>query len=182
MRLGSFTNLRLAEIGTGVPHEMKLFWPPSPMAVYISPIASITPQICSEQATRQSTTTTISERPKMRTIPRNPNSPAQRRARGIFGSSSRGWGPNLTELQREHWITTAQQVPSHPSLAQYSHLSGQQLCVKINSPLRCVGQAPVDEPPDLVVFTPNPTGDLVAVTDESGGGRLVPTLGPAREG
>src|ERR1039458_5407954 len=37
------------------------------MAVYISPIASITPQICSEQATRQSTTTTISERPKMRT-------------------------------------------------------------------------------------------------------------------
>src|ERR1017187_10972401 len=67
MRLGSFTNLRLAEIGTGVPHEMKLFWPPSPMAVYISPIASITPQICSEQATRQSTTTTISERPKMRT-------------------------------------------------------------------------------------------------------------------
>src|ERR1017187_2402129 len=67
MRLGSFTNLRLAEIGTGVPHEMKLFWPPSPMAVYISPIASITPQICSEQATRQPTTTTISERPKMRT-------------------------------------------------------------------------------------------------------------------
>src|ERR1017187_11004270 len=39
------------------------------MAVYISPIASITPQICSEQATRQSTTTTISERPKMRTYP-----------------------------------------------------------------------------------------------------------------
>jgi S-adenosylmethionine hydrolase len=38
------------------------------MAVYISPIASITPQICSEQATRQSTTTTISERPKMRTF------------------------------------------------------------------------------------------------------------------
>ena len=40
------------------------------MAVYISPIASIMPQICSEQATRQSTTTTISERPKMRTAER----------------------------------------------------------------------------------------------------------------
>src|ERR1017187_2756571 len=37
------------------------------MAVYISPIASITPQIWSEQATRQPATTTISERPKMRT-------------------------------------------------------------------------------------------------------------------
>jgi hypothetical protein len=114
-------------------------------------------------------------------IPHDPNSPAQRRMRGIFGSSSSGWGLKLTELQREHWDATAEQVPSHPSLAQYSHLSGQQLCVKINSTLRCVGQAPVDEPPDLVVFTPNPTGDLVAVTDESGGVRLLLTVGPAAE-
>src|ERR1035437_10286151 len=45
------------------------------MAVYISPIASITPQICSEQATRQSTTTTISERPKMRTPERSLSPP-----------------------------------------------------------------------------------------------------------
>ena len=114
-------------------------------------------------------------------VPRNPNSPSQRRARGIFGSSSSGWGLKLTELQREHWDATAQQVPSHPSLDQYSHLSGQQLFVKINSTLRCVGLAPVDEPPALVVFTPNPTGDLVAVTDESGGVRLLLTVGPAVE-
>ena len=87
----------------------------------------------------------------------------------------------LTELQRQHWVATAQQVPSHPSLAQYSHLSGQQLYVKINSTLRCVGQAPVDEPPDLVVFTPNPVGDLVAVNDEGGGVRLLLTVGPATE-
>src|ERR1039457_4684904 len=46
------------------------------MAVYISPIASITPQICSEQATRQPTTTTISERPKMRTINNGQELPA----------------------------------------------------------------------------------------------------------
>ena len=49
-------------------------------------------------------------------IPRHPNSPAQRRMKAIFGSSSRGWGLNLTELQREHWGATAQQVPSYPSL------------------------------------------------------------------
>ena len=114
-------------------------------------------------------------------IPRNPNSPAQRRMRGIFGSSSRGWGLNLTELQREHWDATAQQVPSYPSLEQYSHLSGQQLCVKINSTLRCVGQAPVDEPPALVVFTPNPAGALVAVNDEGGGVRLLLNVGPVFE-
>jgi hypothetical protein len=101
--------------------------------------------------------------------------------RAIFGSSSRGWGWKLTELQREHWDAAAQQVPSHPSLAQYSHLSGQQLCVKINSTLRCVGYPPVVEPPALVVFTPNPVGDLVAVTDEGGGVRLLLNVGPAAE-
>ena len=114
-------------------------------------------------------------------VPRNANSPAQRRMRAIFTSATRGWGLNLTELQREHWGATAQQVPSHPSLEQYSHLSGQQLCVKINSTLRCVGQAPLDEPPALAVFTPNPVGDLVAVNDEGGGVRLLLTVGPAAE-
>jgi hypothetical protein len=113
-------------------------------------------------------------------IPRNLNSPAQSRMRAIFGSSSRAWGLKFTELQRQHWVASAQQVPSHPSLAQYSHLSGQQLCVKINSTLRCVNQAPVDEPPDPVVFTPNPVGGLVALNDE-GGVRLLLTVGPATE-
>ena len=51
-------------------------------------------------------------------IPRNSNSPAQSRMRAIFGSSSSAWGRKLTELQRQHWVATAQQVPSHPSLAQ----------------------------------------------------------------
>lgn len=114
-------------------------------------------------------------------IPHDPNSPAQSRMRAIFGSSSRAWGLKLTELQRQHWVATAQQVPSHPSLAQYSHLSGQQLCVQINSTLGCIGQGPVNEPPDPVVFTPNPVGDLVIVNDEGGGVRLLLTVGPAVE-
>ena len=107
-------------------------------------------------------------------VPRNPRSPAQSRMRAIFGSSSRGWGVKLTELQRQHWVATALQVPSHPSLGQYSHLSGQQLCVQINSTLQCIGQAPVNEPPAPVVFTPNPVGDLSIVNDEDSGVRLLP--------
>ncbi len=114
-------------------------------------------------------------------IPRYPKSPAQSRMRSILGSSSRAWGRKLTELQRQRWVATAQQVPSHPSLAQYSHLSGQQLCVQINSTLQCIGQAPVAEPPDLVVFTPNPVGDLAIVNDEAGGVRLLLTVGSAAE-
>ena len=101
--------------------------------------------------------------------------------RDIFGSSSRGWGLKLTEPQRQRWVQAALTVPSHPSLGQYSHLSGQQLCVKINSTLRCVGQPPLDEPPAPVVFGPNPVGDLVIVNDEEGGVRLLLSVGPATE-
>ena len=94
-------------------------------------------------------------------VPRDPATEAQYRVRENFGSASNGWGLKLTESQRKRWALAAQTVPSHPSLGQYSHLSGQQLCVKINSVLRCVGQAPVDEPPAPVVFGPSPVGELV---------------------
>jgi hypothetical protein len=101
--------------------------------------------------------------------------------RDVFGSSSSGWGLKLTEPQRQRWGQAALTAPSHPSLGQYSHLSGQQLCVKINSTLRCVGQPPLDEPPAPVVFGPNPAGDLVIVNDEEGGVRLLLSVGPATE-
>ncbi len=114
-------------------------------------------------------------------IPRDPLTDRQRRARDNFGSSSRGWGLKLTEPQRQRWAQAALTVPSHPSLGQYSHLNGQQLEVKINSTLRCVGQATVDEPPAPVAFGPNPVGDLVIVNDEGGDVRLLLSVGAATE-
>ena len=87
----------------------------------------------------------------------------------------------LTEPQRQRWVTAAQIAPSHPSLGQYSHLSGQQLCVKINSTLRCIGQAPVEEPPAPVVFSPNPVGKLDIVNDPEGGVRLRLNVGTLSE-
>jgi hypothetical protein len=114
-------------------------------------------------------------------LPRNPNSEAQRRMRDILGSTSSGWGRRLTEAQRERWVAAALQVPSHPTLGQYSHLSGQQLCIKINSTLRCIGHATVDEPPAPVVFTPNPVGDLAIVNDPDDGVRLLLNVGTVAE-
>ena len=114
-------------------------------------------------------------------VPRNPRTEPQMRMRDVFGSSSSGWGLKLTEPQRQRWGQAALTAPSHPSLGQYSHLSGQQLYVKINSTLRCVGQPPLDEPPAPVVFGPNPVGDLVIVNDEEGGVRLLLSVGPATE-
>ena len=101
--------------------------------------------------------------------------------RAAFGSSSRGWGLKLTEAQRLRWVTAAQTAPSHPSLGQYSHLSGQQFCVKINSTLRCIGQGPVNEPPAPVVFGPNPVTELNIVTDPEAGVRLLLSVGTVTE-
>jgi hypothetical protein len=114
-------------------------------------------------------------------VPRNPQTDAQFRARRSFGSSSRGWGVTLTESQRERWVAAALNAPSRPWLGQYSHLSGQQLCVKINSTLRCVGQPPVNEPPAPAVFGPSPVGQLTIVNDDEGGVRLLLNVGAVAE-
>jgi hypothetical protein len=114
-------------------------------------------------------------------VPRDPATEAQYRVRENFGSASNGWGLKLTEPQRRRWGLAAQNVPSHPSLGQYSHLSGQQLCVKINSVLRCIGQPPVDEPPAPVVFGPSPVGELVMVNDAQSGVRLLLSVGTMAE-
>lgn len=114
-------------------------------------------------------------------VPRNPRTEAQSRMRAVFSASARHWGLRLTDAQRERWTLTAQTVPSHPSLGHYAHLSGQLLCTKINSTLLCIGKPPVDEPPDPVVFSPDPVGGLTIVSDQQGGVRLLLAVGPAVE-
>jgi hypothetical protein len=114
-------------------------------------------------------------------VPRDPRSPAQLKMRQFFGSSSQGWGRRLSDLQRQRWDAAAQTVPTHPSLNQYSRLSGQQLWVKINSTLRCIGQPPVDEPPAPVVFGPNPVGELIIDYDPVGNLRLRLAVGTTVE-
>jgi hypothetical protein len=113
--------------------------------------------------------------------PKDPRTEAQVHARQSFGLSSQGWGLRLTEPQREHWNLAALTVPSHPSLGAYFHLSGQQFCVKINATLRCVGQAPLNEPPAVVVFSPICVGDLTVGYDEAGNVRLLLAVGAAVE-
>ncbi len=113
--------------------------------------------------------------------PRNPRTEAQIRARLAFGLSSQEFGRRLTDPQREQWIVAAQTVPTHPSLNQYSGMSGQQLEVKINSTLRTVGQQPVVLPPQPVVFSPNPVGDLTIGYDEDGNVRLLLAVGTVVE-
>jgi hypothetical protein len=114
-------------------------------------------------------------------IPRDGRSPAQVRMRYNFGAASQEWSRSFSEDQRQRWIVAAQSAPSHPSLGEYSNLSGQQFCVQINSTLRCIGQAPLQEPPMPVVFSPNPVGALTAVNDPESGLRLLLNVGAVTE-
>ena len=114
-------------------------------------------------------------------VPRNPNSPAQSRVRASFGWAARAWGLKLTEAQRQNWEMAALQVPSHPSLGQYSHLSGQRLWIKINQTLCCIGKPPLDNPPDPVVFSTNPVNELLILNDPANGVRLLLNMGPVTE-
>ena len=118
---------------------------------------------------------------RQRTTPRDKPSNRKAMARSHFGVSSREWGVKLTEAQRQRWNTAALNVPSQPWMGQYSHLSGQQFCVQINSTLRCIGQAPVLEPPAPVVFAPNPVTGLEIVNDAEEGVRLWLNVGTVNE-
>ena len=118
---------------------------------------------------------------RQRTVPSDPPSNRKATARSNLGVSSREWGLKFTEEQREHWNTAALNAPSQPWMGQYSHLSGQQFCDQINSTLRCIGQAPVLEPPAPVAFAPNPVTGLDIVNDPEAGVRLLLSVGTVTE-
>jgi hypothetical protein len=114
-------------------------------------------------------------------VPRDPKTQARTHVRVSFGVSSQRWRDGLTEDQRLLWVKAAQIVPSHPSLGEYAHLSGQLLWVKIDNTLRLIGRQPVLEPPAPVIFGPQPVADLVAITDEAGTARLMLNVTAATE-
>ena len=118
---------------------------------------------------------------RQRTVPRDPPSNCKADARSNFGVSSGEYGFKFTEDQRERWNTAALNAPSQPWKGQYSHLSGQQFAVQVNSTLRCIGQAPLLEPPAPVVFAPNPVTRLAIVNDPEAGTRLLLSVGTVTE-
>ena len=114
-------------------------------------------------------------------IPRDPATEAQARARSHFAYASGGWGLQLTEAERQLWITAALSVASVPSLGQYAHLSGQQLEVKINSTLQCIGRPTTPTPPQLVTFPPSPVTRLDITNTPETGVRLLLSAGTVTE-
>ena len=118
---------------------------------------------------------------RTRAIPANPQTLAQTKVRVALGYASGLWSRKLTEAQREQWIAAALNAPSDPWLGRYGHLSGQQLEVKINSTLQCIGRPPVLEPPQPVAFSPNCVTGFSIVNDPEAGVRLLLSVGTVTE-
>ena len=93
-----------------------------------------------------------------RTIPTNPNSVSQQAVRALFGGVTQAWR-TLTESQRTAWSDLAPNVPRTDALGQSYVLSGNALCISVNSLLQAVGSAvnydapALDSPPVMTALS-----------------------------
>lgn len=108
-----------------------------------------------------------------RTIPVNPNTVSQQAVRALFGGVSQAWR-TLTEAQRTAWSDLSPNVPRVDALGQSYVLSGNALCMSVNSLLQAVGQAvnyfapALDSPPVMT--------SLSVVVDVTGLEGMIPTF------
>ena len=113
--------------------------------------------------------------------PRNTWSPAREHMRGSFGRLSRAWGGLLTDAQRDAWCEAGPKVQSAKRLGNSGPLTGQQHFQGINSARARIGLDMLLLPPDPVVFSPNPVGQLVITNDDNGVRLLLNISGPVAE-
>ncbi len=99
---------------------------------------------------------------RARSIPVNPNSPAQMRARNVLGQLAAAWGTILTEEQRLEWGAYADLSPTTDTLGDPLILTGQQMYIRANSIRLNAGGTRIDDGPAV--------GGLITLSEVSGGG------------
>jgi hypothetical protein len=103
---------------------------------------------------------------RARSIPVNPNTPAQQAARNAMAQLTTRWQQTLTAAQRTAWSTYAANVPLVNSLGDARLVSGMNMYVRSNAPRVVAGADVVDAGPttySLATFTP------VTATGSEGG-------------
>lgn len=102
-----------------------------------------------------------------RTIPVNPNSPAQTVVRGRFTQLSQYWRDELTPGKRILWSDYAEAHPTINKLGEAIILSGQAMFIGLNGRLLAAGGSIAENPPGLpnFVFT---NFAVVATVDDVG--------------
>lgn len=107
-----------------------------------------------------------------RSIPVNPNTPAQTIVRNRISSLSSSWRA-LTQGQREQWSAVASTLPRVDSLGQTYYQTGLQLFTGYNSTLLLLGEStvtdpvPVDASPNII------SAELTVTASDTGGSRLL---------
>lgn len=88
---------------------------------------------------------------RARSIPVNPNSPAQQESRVALATLVTYWTSTLTPAQRAAWELYASNVPVTDKLGDPRNISGLSMFVRCNQPRVRTGEAIVDDAPS--VFT-----------------------------
>lgn len=96
---------------------------------------------------------------RARTIPVNPNSPAQILVRAAFSGLVNRWTDTLTQIQRDAWELYAANVPLTGPLGDPILVSGQNHYIRSNTPRVQIGTTTIDTAP--AIFN---TGALSLVT------------------
>lgn len=102
-----------------------------------------------------------------RTVPINPNSIAQTRARSSLGTFSGSWSSVLTSGQRAAWAAFAETQTVLNRLGESITLTGQQAYVRSNTLLLLAEEAPVVAPPSITPPALNVPNDGAATYDVS---------------
>jgi hypothetical protein len=98
--------------------------------------------------------------------PRNPRTSAQQVIRQNLATQAAAYD-QLTDLQQQAWIATAEQMQSKPTLGQSGPLTGLQLFIKVNCALLAIGGTPVSTPPAKPLLDPLPI-DGLSITNTAG--------------
>jgi hypothetical protein len=101
--------------------------------------------------------------------------------RSAFGYYSRAWSSKLTEAGRQAWIMAGAKVPKAKKLNQAGWRTGQQHLVAVNVSQFRVGEAPLWQPPEPVIFGPHPAGQMTISNGEQGVRMLLKASGAVTE-
>ena len=110
-----------------------------------------------------------------RTVPINPQSLAQERARSDLAQYSVGWG-SLTAEQRNAWNQYAETVIGLNVLGESITFTGQQMYIRSNTLLELAGLSAITVPPDSGVGLQLSVGNAPALEISDGDDELTMTL------
>lgn len=103
-----------------------------------------------------------------RSVPTNPNTPAQQAVKAFLSNLSQQWTSLLTVAQRAAWEAYAQAVPVKDTLGEERPISGNAMFIRCNMPRLVAGLALVAAGPTTYTLAGLTPPSIVSATGSSG--------------